>query len=362
MSSVTTESGRLTVGAPREVAAWYTSLLETGLVPDAITRLAIRRVSASRLREEARGGVEAQQRRLMDHVAALRRSPLAIETDAANRQHYELPPAFFEQVLGPRLKYSSAWWPDGVSSLAEAEHAMLDLTATRARLRDGQQVLELGCGWGSLTLYVAERFPGSRVTGVSNSHAQRRFIMERAAARGLDNVRIVTADINTFATDERFDRVVSVEMFEHARNYEELLRRVASWLRREGLLFVHIFTHGRFAYPYEVRDASDWMAQYFFTGGQMPSHDLLLHFQEDVALLDQWRMDGTHYEKTSNAWLANMDDRRAALMPVLAATYGAADARRWWTRWRVFFLACAEMFGYARGQEWGISHYLCHKK
>ena len=338
--------------------AWYTSLLESGIVPDSLVRLAIRRICAARLRDEDQGNPEHQAARMMRYVNQLRSSPVAIATDSANRQHYEVPAAFFEAVLGPRLKYSCAWWPEGVSTLADAEEAMLALTVERARLRDGQQVLELGCGWGSLTLFMAERFPHSRITAVSNSHGQRRFIEDRARARGLDNVAVVTADINDLALDRQFDRVVSVEMFEHVRNYEALLARVARWMAPGALLFVHIFSHREFAYPYEVRDATDWMAQHFFTGGQMPSNDLLLHFQRDVTLVDRWAVDGRHYEKTSNAWLANMDNRKADLLPILAATYGAAEVRRWWTRWRVFFMACAELFGYRSGREWMVSHYL----
>ena len=345
-----------------ESSPWPLALVESGLVPDWVMRTIIRRVCAQRLRDESAGTIEQRSARFEHYVATLRQSALALATDAANRQHYEVPAAFYERVLGPRLKYSSAYWPEGVRTLAEAEEAMLALTVSRAEIADGQRVLELGCGWGSLTLYMAERFPRAQIVALSNSRSQRAFIEGRAAERGLTNVRVITADINQFTTSERFDRVVSVEMFEHLRNYEALLARVASWLTDEGRVFVHIFTHRQHAYPYEVKDATDWMAAHFFTGGQMPSDDLLLHFQRDLVVRSHWRLDGTHYERTSNAWLANMDRSRRALMPVLAATYGAGEAARWWTRWRIFFMACAELFGYDEGREWLVSHYLFAKR
>ncbi len=348
-------------------------LLERGLVPDALVRLGIRRLLRRRLREQDAGSPAARQARLLALVGELRLSPIAINTADANAQHYELPAEFFALVLGAHLKYSCGYYAlgdaraaadiDGGTSLETAERAMLELTCQRARLADGERILELGCGWGSLTLYMAERYPRSRIVAVSNSQSQRRMIEARACARGLANVEVLTCDANVlaFPPGTAFDRVVSVEMFEHMRNYERLLSRIAGWLAPGGTLFVHIFAHRRFAYPFEVKDADDWMARWFFSGGLMPSVGLLGHFQRDLGLIDEWQVDGRHYERTSNDWLANMDRNREAIRPLLAATYGAGEARRWWVRWRVFFMACAELFGFADGTEWLVSHYLFAK-
>lgn len=335
---------------------------ERGLFPDPLLRFGMRRLMAARLRGEALDRGEAQYGRFQDRLAELRDSPLALHTDAANEQHYEVPAAFFRQVLGSHLKYSCCLWTPGVDTLDEAEAAMLRQTCERAGLADGQDILELGCGWGSVSLWMAAHYPGSRITAVSNSASQRAFIEEQARARGLGNLRVVTADMREFAIEERFDRVVSVEMFEHMRNYCELLRRIHGWLKPGGQLFVHIFCHREYLYPFETDGEYDWMAQYFFTGGLMPSEATLAYFQDHLSLLRQWRVDGRHYEKTSNAWLARLDARRGEIEALFAEVYGPAEAARWVQRWRMFFLAVAELFGYAQGREWFVGHYLFQRR
>jgi len=320
-------------------------LAERGRLPLPALRWGIRRMLRERLRDE--------QGRARDLAPELAGGPVALAPEQANAQHYELPPAFFELVLGPRLKYSSAYWPPGVDSLAAAEEAMLELYVERARLADGQRILELGCGWGSLCLALARRFPRARILAVSNSAPQRRFIAARAPA----NLTVITADMNTFATAGRFDRVVSIEMFEHMRNYRELHRRIAGWLEPGGTLFVHVFCHRRFAYPFETGGPGDWMGRYFFTGGLMPAFDLLARFQDDLRLEERWNVRGDHYARTARAWRENLERHRADALPVLAAVYGPADAPCWYQRWRLFFLACEELFGYRRGTEWMVGHY-----
>ena len=320
------------------------------MVPETLTdpllRAGIRVACRRRLASVRRGDHEAQEARLEAWLAELRASPVAIETAAANSQHYEVAPELFRLVLGPRLKYSCCLWSEGVESLAQAEEAMLALSCQRAGVEDGMEILDLGCGWGSLSGWLAERYPSSRILAVSNSARQRTTI----EALGLVNVEVVTADANGFEPGRRFDRVLSIEMMEHTRNWETLLERVAAWLNPDGRMFVHIFSHERYAYPYE----RGWMARNFFSGGQMPSHALLARFERHLGVEESWVVSGRHYEQTANAWLANLDANRAAVRRVVG--------RRGYWRWRAFLLACAELWGYGGGGEWQISHYrLAHR-
>jgi len=333
-------------------------LAERGRLPDALLRQGIRHMCAQRLREEMAGGLDQQAARFAQRIDMLRHSPVAIHTQAANAQHYELPPAFFELCLGKRLKYSGCYYPRGDESLEQAEDAMLKLYGWRAELANGQQILELGCGWGSLTLWMAERYPDARITAVSNSHQQREYIEGQCRKRGLFNVRVITQDVNQLELEPaQYDRCVSVEMFEHMRNYEMLLGRIASWLRPGGKLFVHIFAHKTLMYPFETAGEDNWMGRHFFTGGLMPASDTLLWFQRDLQIEQRWHVDGTHYQRSANHWLANQDARKDLVMATLIKAYGAKAAPLWFQRWRMFWMSCAELFGYADGQEWLVAHY-----
>ena len=334
-------------------------LCERGWIPDPLSRFGMRRLIARRLADESQGDAPARHRAL---VAELRASPVAIHTQDANAQHYEVPAEFFRLHLGPRLKYSCCLYGPDATTLAEAEEAMLRLYVERAGLADGQRILDLGCGWGSLSLWLAEKFPRAQVVGLSNSAGQRAFIEGRARERGLPNLRILTGNVVDFDFPAQgvpggFDRVVSIEMFEHMRNYASLLAKIARWLRPGGELFVHIFVHRTLAYPFEVKDGSDWMSRYFFTGGLMPSERLLAEFQDDLKLAQQWWVDGTHYERTANHWLAGMDATRGPILEVFRKGYGDAEAALWVQRWRMFYMAVAELFGYRGGSEWGVGHY-----
>ena len=340
---------------------WYDKLIEQDKIPDFLLRKGIRKLLQQRLADENKGDVELQQAHLMALIAQLKASPIAVNTADANQHHYEVPTQFYQYCLGKNLKYSSGYWKAGVTDIDTSEDDMLELTCQRAGLQDGQHVLELGCGWGSLSLYMAAKYPGSTFKVVSNSRTQKIYIDEQAAKRSIKNLTVITADMNTFTIEETFDRVVSVEMFEHMRNYTLLLKKVSSFLKPDGKLWIHIFTHKEFAYLFEVKDETDWMSKYFFTGGIMPSDDLMFYFNDDLVVEKHWHVNGINYAKTAEAWLANMDKHKAQIMPLFEETYGKDQAVKWWVYWRLFYLACAELWNYNQGNEWMVSHYLFHK-
>jgi len=341
---------------------WYLNLLYANIVPDFLLRPVLQlliRQNIKRLEREKFSDSERQRRGLLEKFD---HSPIAIQTHLPNVQHYEVPPAFFKLVLGRRLKYSCCYWSNGVNTLDAAEENMLELTCQRAQLEDGMSVLDLGCGWGSLTLWIAEHYPACRVLAVSKSQDQIEHIISSAREKGYQNVKALVADVNDMDLDHRFDRVFSIEMFEHMKNYRRLMRDISRILNPGGKLFVHIFSHRLFAYEFEAADATNWMAQNFFTGGTMPSDDLLLHYQDDLHLLDHWRISGLHYAKTLRAWLEKMDRQKLNVQDVLAKAYGRENISRWWVNWRLFFLACEATWAYRGGQEYIVSHYLFEKR
>lgn len=341
------------------------TLIDRGWVPDFVMRRGIRRLLRARL---ARLETQTPEEALASHLAMLREAPVAPVPEEANAQHYEVPPAFFAAVLGPHAKYSCALYPDETRprpdpvSLGDAEAAMLGLSCERADLQDGQRILELGCGWGSLSLFMAERCPQSRILGVSNSRTQRPFILEKAATRGHANLEIQTADVNTFspplAEGERYDRIVSVEMFEHAANWPALFERLRGWIADDGRVFIHVFAHRSHPYPFQDEGKGDWMARHFFTGGQMPSVELLpAAAAEHFEVAETWWVNGTHYARTARAWLENLDRQRKAMTALLAPSAPGGDGRAAVRRWRVFFMACEELWGFNGGETWGVAHY-----
>ena len=337
------------------------NLAEKGLLPDVFIRLGISRLCRQRLSEAKVLSTQAMEEKHQHWINIIKESPVALVPEKANEQHYDVPPRLFELVLGSSLKYSAGYWPQGTSSLDDSEVEMLKLSSKRASLSDGQEVLELGCGWGSLTFHIAQNFPNSEITAVSNSNDQRQFIEKKCEKLKIKNIKVITADMNDFSIDKEFDRVVSIEMFEHMRNYDELLKRVSGWLKKDGKLFVHIFSHKEIAYPFEDEGEGDWMAREFFSGGQMPSHKLLTCFSSRMKIEKDWRIEGTHYEKTSLAWLNKMDENKAEVLKLFEKTYGKNEASIWFQRWRIFFMSCEVLFGFNQGSEWGVSHYLFEK-
>ncbi len=334
---------------------------ELGFVPDTVVRAGIRRLLESKRREIHADDLEFAAYETNQFVEMMNASPIALLTEVANEQHYEVPAAFFAEVMGYHLKYSCGYWPSGVTTLTASEDAALQVTVARAGIENGMQVLDLGCGWGSLSLWIAEKFPDCSVTSVSNSSSQREFIMGQAKKRDLTNIRVIVQDMNDFVTEDRFDRVVSVEMFEHMHNYGELFNSISRWLVPGGQFFMHIFCHRSTPYEFIDKGPGDWMSRYFFSGGIMPSADLPLRFGEHLSIEQRWHWNGQHYAKTSDAWLARMDSNKARILPILADCYGADVASLWWQRWRVFFMACSELFAYDDGKEWYVGHYLFKK-
>ena len=336
------------------------SMVEKGLIPDLLVRIGIRALLRKRLIDINSSECELADKNQMKMISVMNNSPIAMNTSSANEQHYEVLPEFYELVLGERFKYSCCFWDEDTNNLDTAEINALKITCKRAKLSDGQTVLDMGCGWGSLSLWIAENYPNSSVLSVSNSKTQKTFIENIAKSKNLTNINVITKDMKEFNTDKKFDRIVSLEMFEHMKNYKKLFNRVSTWLNNDGLFFMHIFCHKTVPYEFIDNGPNDWMSRHFFTGGIMPSDDLPLFFQDDLSVLKRWRWNGNHYAKTCNAWLKRMDSQESTIMPVLERVYGD-NKKKWQQRWRIFFMSCSELFAFSGGNEWYVSHYLFKK-
>ncbi|XP_031487321.1 (S)-coclaurine N-methyltransferase-like [Nymphaea colorata] len=336
--------------------------LERNLLPDIVIRRLTRLLLSSRLRLGYKPTAEQQLSDLLQFVHSLKQMPIAVETEKPKSQHYELPTSFFKLVLGENMKYSSCYFRNNSDTLEEAERAMLDIYCERADIKDGQTILDIGCGWGSFSVHIAQKYSNCRVTGICNSTTQKEFIEERCRNLKLSNVEIIAADISKFEMDMTFDRIISIEMFEHMKNYQELLKKISKWMNDESLLFIHYFCHKAFTYHFEDKNDDDWITRYFFTGGTMPSANLLLYFQDHVSIVNHWLVNGKHYAQTSEEWLKRMDANAAEIKPIMESTYGKDSATKWTVYWRTFFISVAELFGYNNGDEWMVAHFLFKKK
>ena len=336
-------------------------LAEQGFVPNFLIRQGIRYFVAKRLRDEREHDIDFVTSRYRELLKSLSESPIALSVEQANEQHYEVPTSFFQAVLGPALKYSCAYWDDTTKDLAEAEEHMLKQYSERAEIEDGMSILDLGCGWGSFSIWAARNYPNCSIVAVSNSSTQKSYIDEQTQALGLTKLTAITSDVNSLAFDRRFDRVISIEMFEHVRNYAMLMRNISNWLHDDGRLFVHMFCHRYMMYPFEWEQEDDWIAKLFFANGLMPSRDTLLHFQRDLVLEDRWELSGEHYKKTATAWIRRLKRNRAKAQQALQFS-GASNQRVEYNRWLIFFMACEELFGWDRGSSWLVSHYLFSKR
>lgn len=336
--------------------------LERNLLPDQVVRRLTRLLLSSRLRSGYRPSAHLQLSHLLHFAHSLREMPIAVSTEKAKSQHYELPTSFFKLVLGKHLKYSCCYFTDGTKTLEDAEKAMLELYCERAQVEDGHSILDVGCGWGSLSLFIATKFSNCKVTGICNSTTQKAHIDEQARDLQLQNLEIIVADISTFEMEASYDRIFSIEMFEHMKNYRDLLKKISNWMKSDSLLFVHYFCHKTFAYHFEDLNDDDWITRHFFTGGTMPSANLLLYFQDDVSIVNHWLVNGKHYSQTSEEWLKRMDKNISSIKPIIEETYGKESAVKWTVYWRTFFIAVAELFGYNNGEEWMVAHFLFKKK